>query len=372
MKRGFYISGIGHGLLMLWLLFGGFIERRSDEPPLPAADISVISAEDFAALTAPEPGTPEPEPEAAPEEAPTPPARPEPEPEPAPEPEPEPAPEPEPQPEPIPEPEPAPEPEPTPEPPAPDPGTPDADTTSDTPTPPDADRVGSEVITPPEEPAEVAPEPQESVSESEDPDVQPAEEQDAAQPEAQTTEIVTEAETPSAAPETSLRPRSRPSRPEPPAEPVQTAEPDPAPTEEPAQTSDPVEDAVNDALADALDTPEPGAGETQAPLGPPLTSGERDGLRVAVSQCWNLGSTSTDAMATTVVVMVQMAPDGRPQGIELVSSDGPNQGATQTAFQAARRAIIRCGASGYNLPSEKYEQWREIEMTFNPENMRLR
>jgi hypothetical protein len=24
------------------------------------------------------------------------------------------------------------------------------------------------------------------------------------------------------------------------------------------------------------------------------------------------------------------------------------------------------------LPSEKYEQWREIELTFNPENMRLR
>ena len=40
--------------------------------------------------------------------------------------------------------------------------------------------------------------------------------------------------------------------------------------------------------------------------------------------------------------------------------------------EAARRAIIRCGASGYNLPVEKYDQWRDIEMTFNPERMRIK
>ncbi|MEM6478789.1 MAG: energy transducer TonB, partial [Pseudomonadota bacterium] len=42
------------------------------------------------------------------------------------------------------------------------------------------------------------------------------------------------------------------------------------------------------------------------------------------------------------------------------------------AFEAARRAIIRCGAKGFDLPSEKYDQWKEIEMTFNPEQMRTR
>ncbi|MEM9438259.1 MAG: energy transducer TonB, partial [Pseudomonadota bacterium] len=39
---------------------------------------------------------------------------------------------------------------------------------------------------------------------------------------------------------------------------------------------------------------------------------------------------------------------------------------------AARRAIIRCGATGFDLPREKYDQWRQIEMTFNPEEMRTR
>jgi len=34
--------------------------------------------------------------------------------------------------------------------------------------------------------------------------------------------------------------------------------------------------------------------------------------------------------------------------------------------------VIRCGASGYDLPEESYDHWRVIEITFNPEEMRLR
>ncbi|MEQ9675666.1 MAG: energy transducer TonB, partial [Roseovarius indicus] len=40
--------------------------------------------------------------------------------------------------------------------------------------------------------------------------------------------------------------------------------------------------------------------------------------------------------------------------------------------EAARRAIISCVADGYKVPPEKYDQWRDIEMTFNPEKMRIK
>ncbi|MEL7282847.1 MAG: energy transducer TonB, partial [Pseudomonadota bacterium] len=81
------------------------------------------------------------------------------------------------------------------------------------------------------------------------------------------------------------------------------------------------------------------------PTGPPLTGGERDALRVAVSRCWNVGSLSTDALGTTVVVAVDMQESGQPVNgsIELVSSSGGSAAAAQQAFEAARRAIIRCG-----------------------------
>ena len=42
------------------------------------------------------------------------------------------------------------------------------------------------------------------------------------------------------------------------------------------------------------------------------------------------------------------------------------------SYEAARRAILRCGTKGYDLPQEKFGQWRDIEMTFNPEKMRIK
>jgi len=58
--------------------------------------------------------------------------------------------------------------------------------------------------------------------------------------------------------------------------------------------------------------------------------------------------------------------------IRMLSSSGGPDSAAKQAYEAARRAIIRCGAKGFNLPAEKYGQWREIEMTFNPERMRIK
>ena len=111
-----------------------------------------------------------------------------------------------------------------------------------------------------------------------------------------------------------------------------------------------------------------------APSGPPLSAGEKESLRVAVSSCWNVGSLSSEALRTTVVVSVAMNQDGTPQtnSIKLTSSSGGAQGAADQAFEAARRAIIRCGARGYQLPVEKFGQWQNIEMTFNPERMRIK
>jgi len=56
----------------------------------------------------------------------------------------------------------------------------------------------------------------------------------------------------------------------------------------------------------------------------------------------------------------------------MVSSNGASEAATRGAYEAARRAVIRCGARGFPLPADKYDQWREIEMTFDPSGMRLR
>ena len=193
--------------------------------------------------------------------------------------------------------------------------------------------------------------------------------EEASAPEAASREIVTEAEEmPSFAPQQSARPPKRPAAPPQPEVPA----PEPAPLPEPKPDVDPTpeptrraetEAAVAAALADAI-------GET-APTGPPLTQTEEDTLRVAVQKCWvvDIGSPAANV---TVVLGMQMTPEGKvkPGSLRLISSQGGADSAAKTAFQAARRAVLRCQKGGYNLPTEKYEHWREIEMTFNPEKMR--
>ncbi|MEL6102833.1 MAG: energy transducer TonB [Pseudomonadota bacterium] len=228
------------------------------------------------------------------------------------------------------------------------------------PVPRPSERVAPEPVAIPEPDARPDPVEQEAVTPDESTEVETtAEETEATAPEEATTEIVTEAEEPSGTMTTSLRPpRSRP------APPVRQAEEAPTATDN------------ADVLA-ALQSAEVAQSDTQpsaAPAGPPMSAGEKDTLRVAVSSCWNVGSLSSDALNTTVVVGVAMDEAARPvtASIRMLSFSGGTEAAARQAYEAARRAIIRCGAKGYELPPEKYAHWKDIEMTFNPERMRIK
>ncbi|MBT8409026.1 MAG: hypothetical protein KJN93_05320, partial [Alphaproteobacteria bacterium] len=209
--------------------------------------------------------------------------------------------------------------------------------------PPDAE-------TAPEIVPDTAPEPLPEPVEQPEPDEPSA-------PEEASDRIVTEAEEEKTyAPASSMRPRSRPPRP------VRTAEPEAEP--QPAESD--TDDAVAAALAEESQSEEP------VRRGPPLTGGEKDALRVAVGGCWVVDSGGRSA-EVVVTVAFNMNRDGTVAGdVRLVSAIGGTEAAQRTAFEKARRAILRCQKGGYPLPVEKYEQWREIEATFNPKGMQYR
>ncbi|MFN4130304.1 MAG: cell envelope biogenesis protein TolA [Paracoccaceae bacterium] len=397
MQTGTLISGVGHAALILWVVLGDWLFTRKDAPAVEVAEVSLISAAEFDAMVAAAPATPVPAP--APEPAPAAPPAPVAEPAPAPVvetpppvvpdlPAPSQTPPPAPEPEPVPEPEPLPENNgvadalPLPVNPDPIPQVPLPPTSSPRPKP--APRVAPVPVDAPEPAVEVAEAPVQAVTPDpvEVPDVVEPE-QPAAQPEEAGTVLETEANrndpvVASGAPPSSPRPRGRPVRSEAPVMATARPTPTPTPTPKPPPAPPPATnaDAVAAALAEALaaDDPAPTGGATNAPQGPPMTGGERDALRVAVQQCWNVGSFSSDALNTTVVVFVSVAQNGVPDAgsIRLVSSNGGTDAGARGAFEAARRAIIRCGARGFPLPPEKYEQWREMELVFNPDGMRIR
>lgn len=379
-KTGFYASGLAHGGLLVWLLIGGFFTSR-DVDPIPVTDISIISSDEFAALL---PSSPDAESETTEPAAPQIEAAPE---LPTPEPDapleagaqalqsqPTPADQPDALPDPVIRPQPVPQVLPE------QPLDPGADAAPEiaadaTPTPEAAPRVAPEAAPAPEpdvQPDEVlqtqtAPSPE--ATQIEEAEVETA-------PEEASTDIVTEAEEQvSTAPENSPRPTSRPAQPAPQvvAEEVpQEAEPE----------TDPIAESVAAAVAEQAAEPsaepaaEPAPQETAsaAPTGPPMSSGEKDSFGRQINRCWSVGALSTEAKNTVIQVDFDMLPDGKPDigSLTLFSGEGASDAAIQRAFQNARSTIIRCGQSGYELPSEKYEQWKQVRVIFDASGAQYR
>jgi hypothetical protein len=388
MNTGQIISGAGHTGLILWVVVGGFFHPSRDVPEVAVTSVSLLSAEEYEDLAAAAVGKPEvpaivdqpapadpvldptvsPRPEAKPRTEPAPETQVEPLQESTPD---------------VSRIEPLPVPE---EVVAPEPLAPVADLEQPLPVPDteeakpqDAPRVAPVPAETPEPDAEVAEMPTPAVSPDAAPDAPVVEEdKPEAAPEAATTQIITEAvettDKPSLAPASSARPRTKP-----PARTAETPEAEaPAATTAEAEAPPvPTEDRIADAVAAAVSEAEAepaGTNGTVENAGPPMTDGEKDALRVAVQACWNVGSLSSDALLTTVTVAVAVAQDGIPDvaSIRMIGFEGGTEASARQAYEAARRAIIRCGAKGFQLPPEKYEQWRNIEMEFNPERMRIK
>jgi len=411
-RIGTGVSAALHLGVIAWAIFGGAWIKPKPTDPVTMTEVSVMSEADFAAMMA---AAPKASPETS--EAPAQPQATE-----APQPTPEATPEPEVTPEPKPQQPPEPEPETAPDmteltqptPPAevtevppemmqpeivPPVEVPQDTTTPDfspRPVPKPAPRVAPKAAEAPAPDAKVSDMAEAETRPEEAPEPEPVVEppkQEAAPPEA-TTEIVTEVTETEEKPKTSAplstpRPRSKPAKPAPekPAEKTETAAAKPASdkpatdkpakpaTSKPAAAKPAATDAVNDALAEAMAGETEGTGGTgRAPSGPPVTSGEKEALIVDVKQCWNVGALSSEALRTTVTVRVSMNADGKPdiKTIKMVGYEGGSEAAAKQAYEAGRRAIVRCGSDGFPLPAEKYDHWREIEIVFNPEKMRMK
>ena len=365
MKAGAYISGAGHLILILWVVLGGVIFRSADPDLLETTDVRLVSEEEFLELTATQPEPDSAQTVDAPEAPATEDAAASPSPGGTP---PEMARRPE-----IAEPT---EPDPTPE--APDLTIPEANvetTTPDAPVAQVSDQV--QMIVPPalnpgrprEAPRVAAlPIPEAPPSTQEAPEFvapqapaaeTPAEETPVVEetptaPQETTTEIVTEAtaQEPEGAGVSGLPPRLRP-----PAS-AEVSQSDP----EPAELATPTNEGPAAPTETSEDTPAPA-------VGPPLTFGEVDRLVVALQNCWSIGTLSTAAASSTVIVGVTMDPNGTPVGtsIRMIDGRGPDDGSIKVAYEYAKRAVLRCGRRGFPLPKDKFAHWAEIEITFSPE-----
>ncbi|MGJ8624577.1 MAG: hypothetical protein ACSHW1_17675 [Yoonia sp.] len=98
------------------------------------------------------------------------------------------------------------------------------------------------------------------------------------------------------------------------------------------------------------------------------------GFRAQIGQCWNLSAIFDDITPVIVTVGFELDAQARPitDSITLLGHNGTQASEADAYFAAARRAIVRCGSAGYGLPPELYDQWRHVELTFDPNQMARR
>lgn len=141
---------------------------------------------------------------------------------------------------------------------------------------------------------------------------------------------------------------------------------------------DPVVDAAAAPNADTSQTTDP-APDTAADTDPEQTAettvddAGNTALASRIQRCWNVGSLSAEALRVTVRVAVSLDENGMPDvsSIAMLSHNGTSEAAARQAYEAARRAILRCGVDGFELPPDQYEQRRTITLEFDPTQMRI-
>jgi hypothetical protein len=97
-----------------------------------------------------------------------------------------------------------------------------------------------------------------------------------------------------------------------------------------------------------------------------ISADERAAFKAQLRKCWKLPDGLSPAANTRVVLRVYLKRDGalssEPVLIEASASrDGP------AVLMAAKAALAAC--QPYALPTEKYREWRILDLTFTPRDM---
>jgi outer membrane biosynthesis protein TonB len=109
--------------------------------------------------------------------------------------------------------------------------------------------------------------------------------------------------------------------------------------------------------------------QPSAPLGPKLTTSEIDVVKQQIEQCWSPPSGAKESHDLVVVISATVGPDGRVISAQIVSTQRMGDPFYRAAAESARRAVLNPNCSPLKLPPEKYEQWKDLELTFNPKDL---
>jgi hypothetical protein len=164
------------------------------------------------------------------------------------------------------------------------------------------------------------------------------------------------------------KPEPKKPDPKPPVPPKKPAQQEPAPQFDPRQVAALLDKRAPQRVATIGDvvnnTPSLGIADGREGLS---TQNELDALRGRLVQLWSPPAGAKDPRELVVTLRIRLKPDGTLDGGPVVVTGG-----NSPLFVAARDSAVRAVFRGqpYNmLRPEHYEQWKEVEIVFDPQFM---
>jgi hypothetical protein len=107
-----------------------------------------------------------------------------------------------------------------------------------------------------------------------------------------------------------------------------------------------------------------------APLSMQLTQSELGALQQQLGRCWDLPASAKDAQNLVVYLDVVVNPDRTVASAEIVDQGRMSSDPTYAAAaRAAKRAVLSPACTPLDLPPEKYQEWQEMNIRFDPKEM---
>lgn len=102
----------------------------------------------------------------------------------------------------------------------------------------------------------------------------------------------------------------------------------------------------------------------------PLSISEKDMIRGQFIKCWIMPAGSPNPETLIVKVRVALGPDGTVTEAKLATDQSRYNSDTfyRAAADSAIRAVWKCSPL-QNLPADKYGSWRDMELTFDPQEL---
>jgi outer membrane biosynthesis protein TonB len=105
-------------------------------------------------------------------------------------------------------------------------------------------------------------------------------------------------------------------------------------------------------------------------IGETLTATQIDLIRQTIRKCWHFPAGLKNAEELIVDIKMSLDPNGNVKTAEITNKgrlkSDPN---FRVAAEYAHRAVLDPDCNPLPLPKEKYEEWKELELSFNPRDM---